>query len=85
MSGVKEINWQLQVDMTRDEAEAMAHLAKFSGNIKMMMKEDFPRDYADIDWTLVERTLSKYSRAKYQDDKFKKALLETLKKLEDDA
>lgn len=74
---ITDLNWRVNVSMTRTEVKAIARLGSFIGNIEKMVKEDFKSEKA-IDWGSVRETFHMFSRLVRESDDFRDSMVTVL-------
>lgn len=79
---ITDLDWRINVNMTRAEVKAMARLGSFIGNIKKMVKEDFKSEKA-IDWGSVRETFHMFSRLVRESDDFRDSMVAVLTDLQE--
>lgn len=74
---ITDLNWHINVSMTRAEVQAIARLGSFVGNIEKMIKEDFKSEKS-IDWDSLCDTFCMFSRLVRESDNFKDSMVAIL-------
>ncbi len=74
---ITNLNWRINVAMTRAEVEAIARLGSFVGNIEKMITEDFKSEKG-IDWDNIRATFHMFSRLVRESDDFRDSMVAVL-------
>lgn len=74
---ITNLNWRINVSMTRAEVQAIARLGSFVGNIEKMITEDFKSE-KDIDWNSIRGTFHMFSRLVNESDDFHDSMVVVL-------
>lgn len=74
---ITDLNWRINVTMTRAEVQAIARLGSFVGNVEKMIKEDFKSERS-IDWDSIRDTFHMFSRLIKQSADFKDSMVTIL-------
>lgn len=74
---ITDLNWRINVSMTRAEVKAIARLGSFVGNIEKMIKQDFKSEKS-IDWDSVRDTFHMFSRLVRESSDFRDSMVDVL-------
>lgn len=75
---IKNIGWEAEIVLTREEIKALAEVFKFVGNIETLLTENWS-SCRKIDWDQVRSSGYKFSSLRDIDKKFESDVIEILK------
>lgn len=82
MAQIKDMNWRIEVSLTRAEIHSLAILSKFSANLKSYLEEGFPSASKEMNWSAMNDALGAFSLASKKDKKLVAELGKVLTDLE---